>query len=235
MDKRATTSIKSPTAVPRRFHPARYPARSAREIHSRSRVMDTSQGKVKYRRLNTNQCGNTINTDPFTYAPWLPDAKGVGGPGYRAPPPGPRGTLLRPYRHFSGAPAAADAHQRTEEVFMAVVRSPHFTSTRPVYWPRHVTTRKRALLLIFYRPLARLLARHDYGRGANEFTQVRDSSGDIARHISHLGFRLAFRYYEKEYRKLRCYYLFPSFLPLLLFISLTLRSYFSIVFPFAGG
>lgn len=75
MDSCATSSIKSPS-VPRRIYPARYPVRSAQEIHSRSRVMDTSRRKVKYRRLNTNQCGNTINTDPFTYAPWLRDAKG---------------------------------------------------------------------------------------------------------------------------------------------------------------
>lgn len=158
--------------------------RSAREIHSRSRVMDISQGKVKYRRLNTNQCGNTINTDPFTYAPWLRDAKGVGGPGYRAPPPGPRGTLLRPYQHFSGAPAATPASGR-KSLWRSCDR--RILRARGPFTGRHVTTCKHTFLLIFHR-----LARLDYGRGANELTQVRGSSGDIAHYISHLASCLRF-------------------------------------------
>lgn len=98
--------------------------------------MNTSPRKVKYRRLNTNQCSSTINTDPFTYV------RGVAAGCERvrradeaiAPPS--TGYAFQPHYH---PPKLLPSHRRTPhrrwEIFMTVVRSPHFTSVRPVYWP----------------------------------------------------------------------------------------------------
>lgn len=127
--------------------------------------MNTSMRKVKYRRLNTNQCSSTINTRSLYVRGVAAECKGWDGQtgGYLTPAP-VRGV------HFSAPlsspwnlcrPTGIRPRQRWE-IFMTVVRSPHFTSARPVYWPppNYVCISIHFYLSTYYRlvPCAAIMA-----------------------------------------------------------------------------